>query len=153
MQGVAANVIVVDLCGGDELGVGGGGEEGVGEVTEEMLEEGGDGSNVVVEGGRVAEVDLGGVCMDVSLRRSGRERRLTVIKQRLHLHDMRSRAGSAVDAFCVKAKEVDCLDTLVDYTRDGSAFALEKLFKRDTEHWFEGWEVLSLGVLPPLVRG
>ena len=54
-------MVVIYFGGGDELGVGCGCEERVGEIAEEVFEESGDGGNVVMEGGGVAEVNLGGV--------------------------------------------------------------------------------------------
>ena len=51
-------MVVIDFAGGDELGICGGGEERVGEVSEKVLEEGGDRRDVMVKGGGVAEVDL-----------------------------------------------------------------------------------------------
>lgn len=69
MQRVTTDVVVVHSCGGDELRICGGGEERVGEVPEEMLEERGDRGDVVVEGGGVAEVDFGGVWNGLVWRR------------------------------------------------------------------------------------
>ena len=38
---------------------------------------------------------------------------LTIVKHRLHLHDVRSRAGCAVDAFYIETEQINSLDTLV----------------------------------------
>lgn len=59
MQGVTTHDVVVNFGGGEEGGVVRGGEEWVRQIAEEMFEQSGYGSDVVVEGGRVAEVDLG----------------------------------------------------------------------------------------------
>lgn len=59
VQAVAAHYVVVEAGGGDESAVLGGGEEGVGEVAEELFEQAGDGVYVVEEAFGVAEVDFG----------------------------------------------------------------------------------------------
>lgn len=61
VQGVAADDVVIETRGRDEGRVLGVGEEGVGEVAEELLEQARDGVDVVEEGFGVAEVDFGGV--------------------------------------------------------------------------------------------
>ncbi len=73
VQGVATHDVVVDFGGREERGVVCGGEEWVREVAEEVFEEGGYRGDVVVEDGRVAEVDLGGIFERVSLFLNGRE--------------------------------------------------------------------------------
>lgn len=63
---------------------------------------------------------------------------LTIVKHCFHLLDMWSGSRSAIDPLRIKAKQVDCLHTLVDDHRDRRAVSAEKLVKRHSEDGSEG---------------
>lgn len=64
MQGVAPGTFVFDPGGVDESIVGSAGEQRFGEITEELLEQSGDRVHVMMEVGRVAEVEVGGIVVE-----------------------------------------------------------------------------------------
>jgi len=83
--------------------------EGIRKFPEELLHQVRSVIDIVVEGLRVPEIDFLGV----------------VLELRLQLLDLEGVAAYAVDAFVVEAEEVDGLDALVDYQRDGGSVATE----------------------------
>lgn len=113
--------MVVDFRSGDEFAVEIVGEDGFGEEAEEEFEDGGDGRDVVEEGGGEAEIDLVGV----------------VVKHGAELVDVAFIPGNAVDAFGVEAVEVDCGGAGVDYAGD-AVVAVDERFEGDAKDGVEG---------------
>jgi len=126
VQRVPARVLVFDARGVDEAAVARVREQGIGQVAEELLEEGGNAVDVLVEVGRVAEVD-GGAAVVVEL-----------VAQHV---DVRAGAREAVDAFDVQAEGVDREDALDDDHGHGGLVAVEELVERDAEDGPEGGEL------------
>jgi hypothetical protein len=122
VQGIAPGAIVLDSGGVDESIVSATGEQRLGKIAEELLEQSGDRVHIVVEVGRVAEVEVGRV----------------VVESVAQGVDVRGCAGQPVDAFDVEAEEVDGLHALVDDHGDGGLVAGEELFEVDAEDWAGG---------------
>jgi hypothetical protein len=117
MKRVTTGTWILDSRRVDESIVCSASEQGVWQITEELLEKSCNRANIVVEIGRVAEVEVGRV----------------VVESVTQGVDMRSRARSSVDAFDFETEKVDSLHALVDDHRDSGLIAGEELFEADTE--------------------
>ena len=93
------------------------GEQGVRQITEELLKKSRNRANIMVEVCWVAEVEVGSIVVE-SVTKGG---------------DVCGRAGSSVNAFNFEAEEVDGLHALVDDHGDGRLVAGEELFETDAE--------------------
>lgn len=139
MQRVATGTWILDSRRVDEAIVCCVGEQGVRQVTEELLEESGNRANIMVEVCWVTEVEVGGVVVE-SVTKGG---------------DVCSRAGSSVDAFNFETEEVDGLHALVDDHGNGGLIAGEEFFETDAEDRARGCFVRHLWWLgkPEVPRG
>jgi len=105
------------------------GEQWVWQVAEELLEKGSHRVDIVVEVGRVAEVEVGSVVVECVTKGV----------------NVRSCAGHSVNSFDFEAEEVDGLHTLVDDHGDCGLVTGEEFFQTDTENGARGCFVRHLG--------
>jgi hypothetical protein len=129
MQGIAPGTFVLDSSSIDESVVRPASEEWVWQVTEELLEQCGHRVDIVVEIGRVAEVEVRGI----------------VVESVAQGVDVRCCAGRSVDSFDVEPEEVDSLHALVDDHRHSGLVAGEELFETDAKDRACGCSVCGFG--------
>ena len=118
MQGIATGTWVFNSRRVNEAIVCSAGKQRIGQVTEELLEKSCNRANIMMEIGWVAEVEV----------------RSVVVKSVTKGGDVCGRAGSSVDAFNLKTKEVHGLHALVNDHGDGRLIAGEELFETHAKH-------------------
>ena len=74
----------------------------------------------------------------------GGERKLTIVKNRLNLINMRRRPRNPINPLHLKPKQINSLYTLIHHHRDRRPVALEQLLQVHPEHRFQRGQITRI---------